>query len=127
MAGVERDMTALMGVMAQYFEGLYQADIDVLGPVFHRDARYVNASAGHYVALSLPDYLARVKARTPPAHTGDARKDQVISVRCEGDMAFITARMEMVGLAYLDYLTFIRTDETWQIIAKIFTHQPLEA
>lgn len=127
MGQAERDRTALMGVMAQYFEGLYQADAAMLSPIFHPDARYVNASEGHYVALSLPDYLERVKARTPPAKTGDARHDQVISVQCEGEMAFITARMEMMGLSYLDYLTLIRTDQTWQIIAKIFTHKPLEA
>ena len=119
----DTDIQSLLAAMAAYFEGLYQADPDILAPLFHEDARYVNATAGDYMNFSKAEYLAIVAGREAPSATGDVRRDEIVSIEIgNGPMAFVTARMQMMGRQYQDFLTFQKTNEGWQIQAKVFTY-----
>lgn len=111
----------VVALMQAYFEGLYRADSAILANVFHGEARYVNATPGDPMNHDMPIYFGIVDGRTSPADRGDLRDDRIVSISFGGNaMAFVVARMTMMGRDYLDYLTLIRADGRWQIIAKVF-------
>ncbi len=117
-SGAFDDVVALMQA---YFEGLHRADSATLATVFHGEARYVNATPGDEMNHDMPTYFGIVDGRTSPADRGDLRDDRIVSITFGGyAMAFVVARMTMMDRDYLDYLTLIRADGRWQIIAKVF-------
>lgn len=115
----------IITVLEAYFEGLYQADSDILRPLFHDDARYVNTVAGDYKNYSMIEYLTVVRDRTSPATLGQLREDHIISVEFDGEnMGFAKLSMTMLGRKYLDYLTLMYSDNRWQIVSKVFSYKP---
>ncbi len=123
----QSDFDLLQEAMSKYFEGLYQADRAILDPLFHADARYVNATVGDYMNYSKEEYLQIVAARTAPSKNGSVRNDRILSIEViEGRMAFVRAQMQMMQRTYEDFLTFQKAEERWQIQAKVFTYQHLK-
>lgn len=120
-------MTTLSTITSQmeaYFTGLHQADSDILRTVFHPDAVYVNATAGDYLHHTMPDYMAIIDKRTSPETLGEPKSGEILSIELDGEqMAFVKARMSMLGRNYLDFLTFVKTDGRWQIMSKVFSYQ----
>lgn len=120
------DFNEVAEVMEAYFEGLYQADSKLLLAVFHPDARYVNAVDGDYMNYDMPTYFEIVDGRDAPSATEQARADKILSIEFGGTQtAFVHASMRMMGREYIDFLTFIREGDRWQIISKIFSYTPL--
>ncbi len=114
-------------LMEAYFKGLHHADTARLAKVFHPDARYINMTEGDYINKPLGEYFAIVEKRTPPAKTGEKRKDNIISIELGGEnMAFVKASMTMMQRDYLDFLTLTLDHHGWQIMSKIFTYTPTE-
>ncbi len=122
-----RDTAAITEAMRLYFDGLYHADTKILAQVFHPDARYVNATNNDYMNLSVVEYFNAVDQRTPPAQTNAPRHDIIKTITFGGpEMAFVRARMSMMKRDYLDFLTFIKVGENWQIMSKTFTYTDQE-
>ena len=116
----------IMTVLESYFEGLYQADSDILKPLFHADARYVNTVAGEYTNYSMVEYFTIVRDRRSPATYGQLREDHIISLEFDGqNMGFAKLSMTMLGRKYLDYLTLMYSDNRWQIVSKVFSYKPI--
>lgn len=116
-----------MGVLEDYFEGLYRANSQTLESLFHKDARYVNTVAGDYMNYSLLEYLSIVRLRKSPASLGQSRDDNIISIDFDGEnMCFAKLSMTMLGRKYLDYLTLIFIDSDWQIVSKVFSYKPIQ-
>jgi len=121
-----RDTAAVMATMQIYFDGLYDADSDVLTRAFHCDARYIEAHQDSYKHYSLAQYLAIIDKRIAPAQHQQVRCERIISVEFgNDDMVFVKASMRMLGRDYLDFLTLIRHEEHWKIITKVFCYTPL--
>ena len=117
----------IMVVLTHYFDGLYHADENILAPLFHREARYINTVTGDYMNYSLDDYLDIVKQRQSPASKGHKRNDNIISIEFDGaNMSFVKLSMTMLGRTYLDYLTLIFTDNHWQIVSKVFSYKLIQ-
>jgi len=113
----------IVSLMESYFDGLYLADNKILADVFHSDARYVNMTKGQYINCSRSEYLKIIRQRTPPASQGEQQNNQILSIEFGGShMAFVKARMSMLGREYLDFLTVTSDDGGWKIMSKIFTY-----
>lgn len=114
----------IIQVIDSYFEGLYLADSDMLKPLFHSEARYVNSVAGDYMNYAMTEYLSTVSQRKSPASMEQIRNDRIISIESEDNcMGFAKLSMTMLGREYLDYLTLIYTDNRWQIMSKVFSYK----
>ena len=111
----------ITAVMADYFDGLYFSDTDRLGRAFHPDAQYVCASEGSLTRLSMDAYFPIVDARPSPASRSEPRADRIISIEFAGPVtAFVRAECAIGPKRFTDFLTFIRLDDEWRIIAKVF-------
>ena len=117
---------AIVSVLKTYFDGLYYADSRRLSQALHPDARYINTVNGEYVNIPTDTYFPIVDSRTPPAESGQVRKDEILSIEIGGpNMAFAKVKMAMMDRVYTDFLTLLLEGGRWSIIAKVF-HYDLE-
>ncbi len=113
--------SAIEAQMQLYFDGLYHSDTERLGQVFHPDARYVCATGSQLINLGLSEYFPIVDARQSPGSRGEKRQDRIVSITLAGpDTAFVQAHCAIGPKFFTDFLTFIRDEGRWQIIAKVF-------
>jgi len=115
------DFSAVTEVINDYLDGLYHCDTDLLNRVFHPKAIYATADEVPMLFRTMAEYFPVVAARTSPASRNEARNDVIESVEFVGEnTAFARVRCSFAGKDFVDLLTFVRTDGTWGIIAKVF-------
>jgi Putative lumazine-binding len=111
----------ITAVMTDYFDGLYFSDTNRLRRVFHPDAQYACATDGSLTLLSMDAYFPIVDARASPASRSEPRADRILSIEFAGPVtAFVRAECSIGPKRFIDFLTFIRLDDEWRIIAKVF-------
>jgi len=113
--------TEIVDVLDLYFDGLHHSDTARLRQVFHAQAAYISAVESPMVHLGMADYFALVDRRPSPASRGEARRDRIVSIEQAGPVTAV-ARLECaIGPKhFIDFLTLVRVDGRWQIIAKVF-------
>lgn len=113
--------TAIRVVLNDYFDGLYHCDVERLAAVFHPLALYATADETPFLHRPMPEYFAVVAQRQSPASRGEVRRDHIDDIRIAGDnTAFAQVRCSIGERDFVDFLTLVRTDDRWRIIAKVF-------
>lgn len=115
------DFAGVTALMADYFDGLYHSDAARLGRVFHPQAVYACATEGRLTHLTMDAYLPIVAARQSPASRGEVRRDEVVSITFAGPVtALVQARCAIGSKHFTDFLSLVKLEGQWQIIAKTF-------
>jgi hypothetical protein len=108
-------------VLADYFEALYYCDTEKLQKVFHPKAIYVTADEAPLLYRTMAEYVPIVGARQSPASRGETRRDSIDAIELAGEnTALARVRCSMGSREFVDFLTLVRTDGVWRIIAKVF-------
>ncbi|MET1414011.1 nuclear transport factor 2 family protein [Roseibium sp. HPY-6] len=111
----------LQSVIRDYFDALYHCDTELLQKVFHPKAVYATADETPLLHRTMDEYVPVVAARVSPASRGEIRDDVIDEIQLAGDnTAFARVRCTLAGKAYVDFLTFVRDEGHWRIMAKIF-------
>lgn len=122
------DWNDIRAVLDDYFDALHYCDVGKLQRVFHPRAIYATADETPLLYRTMEEYVPVIATRQSPASRGDARRDHVDSVDLAGDnTAMARVRCTIGGRDFVDFLTLVRTDGRWQIIAKIFHISAREA
>ena len=112
---------AIGAAMQLYFDGLYHSDTRRLREVFHPKAIYACATEGSLVHLTMEEYFPIVDARPSPASRGEAREDAIVSIELAGPVtAFVHAKCAIGPKRFSDFLTFVKVEGRWRILAKVF-------
>jgi hypothetical protein len=112
---------AVVQVLSDYFDGLYHSDAEMLSRVFHPEARYVCATEEPLMHLGMDEYLPMVARRPSPASRGEARRDRIAGIEFAGPAtAFARVNCAIGPKYFTDFLTLVRVDGRWRIIAKVF-------
>lgn len=112
------DITALLG---DYFDALHFCDTDKLQRVFHPLAIYATADETPLLHRTMDDYVPVVAARESPASRGEPRRDHIDAIDLAGDnTAMARVRCSIGTRDFVDFLTLVRTEGQWQIMAKVF-------
>ena len=118
MNTLSRDISV---VIQDYFDALYFCDVEKLQRVFHPAAIYATADETPFLHRSMAEYVLVVAARESPASRNEARRDHIDSVEFAGEStAFARVRCSIGSRDFVDFLTLVRVDATWRIIAKVF-------
>ena len=113
--------------LQDYFDGLYHSDTSRLGRVFHPQAHYYSATDGQLLHLDMAHYFQVVDQRPSPASRGDARTDRILAIEFAGPVtAFARVECSIAPKHFTDFLTLVKLDGRWQIVAKVF-HYTLAA
>lgn len=125
MSGARSEIVALLRT---YLDGLYHCDIERLATVFHPQALYATAAGEAPLFLRLEDYLPLVAQRDPPARLAAPRNEDVLSIDVVGPCtALVKLRCRFFGKDYVDFLSLLRVGGRWQIVAKVFHFDEVDA
>jgi hypothetical protein len=93
---------------------------------FHAKGRYATVNQGVPLLLDVEEYLQIVANRQSPKERGDLRLYTVSAAQFAGDTtALVVLKSRMFEKEYTDYISFLRIDDRWQIIAKVFHADPI--
>lgn len=124
---MSRPFEAITSVLVTYLDGLYHCDVDRLRRVFHPRAIYATADEQPLLYRTLDEYLSVVAARESPASRGERRRDRIDAIELAGEnTALARVRCSIGARDFVDFLSLVRTDAGWQIIAKVFHIQERE-
>ena len=117
---------AVAAVVQTYFDGLHHSDTARLRQAFHPRAHYVCATDGELLHRTMEEYFRVVENRPSPASRGERRTDRIRSIELAGPVTARTCVNCSIGEKYFtDFLTLVLVDGRWQIISKVFHHEPL--
>lgn len=115
------DFVEVTDVLGTYFDGLYHADTDRLAIAFHPKAIYATADETPMLYRTMDEYFPVVAKRESPASRNEPRRDLIESIQFAGEnTAFARVRCSIGSKDFIDFLTLVRTDGAWRIMAKIF-------
>jgi hypothetical protein len=108
-------------VLQTYFDALYHCDVAMLEEVFHPRAVYVTADEAPPLIRSMQEYFPIVAKRTSPASNGEVRRDLIEEMEFAGEnTARARVRCSIGNKDFVDFLSLIREDTQWKIVAKVF-------
>jgi len=115
------DFAAVTRVLETYFDGLYHADTDRLAVVFHPKAIYATADEVPLLYRTMDEYFPVVEKRESPASRAEPRRDAIDAIEFAGEStAFARVRCSIGTRDFTDFLTLVRTEGAWRIMAKVF-------
>ncbi len=119
---------AVIALLGQYFDGLHHSDTQRLRAVFHPQAIYASASDGALLHRTMAEYFAVVDQRPSPASRNEARADRILAIEFAGPVTgFARVACAIGPKRFIDLLTLVFLDGRWQIIAKVFHSEPIDA
>ena len=108
--------------LVAYFDGFYRGDVGLLREIFHPSAHLYTAGAGPLQDDAMEAVYARVRGRTPPAATEQRRQDRILLIDRSGPEAALAKVQLAIGpRLFTDYLSLLRLDGRWRIIAKVYS------
>jgi 4-oxalocrotonate tautomerase len=111
-----------------YFDGLFEGDPKKMSEIFHPRCLLHSAPGGKHEVSDLESYLKRVEGRPSPKSLGQRRHDAILAISATAEgAAFATLRTARAPRLFTDYLSLLRIDGRWQIVAKSFSWVELPA
>lgn len=118
MTAAFQDISA---VLTDYFDALYFCDVEKLQRVFHPKAIYATADETPLLYRTMEEYVLVVAARKSPASRGEPRRDHIDAINLAGENTAVARVRCSIGTRdFVDFLTLVRTEGLWRIIAKVF-------
>ena len=117
VASYQADYQAIIGVLNEYFDGLYAGDVVKLRGIFHEDA----VLKGNQYRRRRDDWLDAVAYRPVPQDEGWAFEFNILSLEIVGDQAMAKVDAPLPAAHFVDFLGLLKEDGQWRIVNKMFT------
>lgn len=115
-----RDYSAVIAVAQQYVDGLRAGSVDGVAKAFHQDAVMYGFTNGELLGgpiQNLFDFVQKNgKAQDIATHL------DVLAITPTTAVVRVDMEKDAVGADYNDYLTLIKINGGWKVIAKVY-HQ----
>ncbi len=116
------DLQGISATAQDYFEGMYNKDLDRLRKAFAPSAVLIGYFKGDLLNLPLDRWLTMLEDRPSPRDSGEAFEMRVVSTDVTGRVAAVKVVDLCFGMRYTDYLNMVKTDGQWKIVNKTFHH-----
>ena len=115
------DEQAIQDTIQIYFDCMHESSAEKAHLAFNPKAKITGYIRDKLYEMSVDDFANMVAARQPsPKSSGDAARLEVISLDIAGETAIARVRDDYIGNTYLDTLSFLKTNDQWQIYNKLF-------
>jgi len=114
---IEEDHKTIEELLHNYFNGLYEGDIEKLRNIFHDDAWL----KGNNFRKSRDEWLEAVANRPIPKKEGMNYAFKVLSLDIEGDQAMAKVDVPLLAAHFIDFLGLLKEDGKWKIVNKMYT------
>lgn len=109
----------IITLLDNYFELMHTQNMDLYDQVFHESSSLFGVPDGALNIRSAAVYKDAMLNRKSPAEKGEARRDEILFVDQLNDThALARVQLEMMGGVMQDYLSLLKIDGHWIIIAK---------
>jgi len=109
----------IITLLDNYFELMHTQNMDLFDKVFHPDCSLFGTPDDKYNVRTAAVYKEQMMNRESPASKGEARRDDILFVDQLFDSnAIARVQLEMFGGVMQDYLSLLKVDGQWFVIAK---------
>lgn len=121
------DTKLVLEVVEGYFDMLYTADPVLAERLFLPEAHVQSLDAGRVVSIDLQGFKQRMAGRPVPRDRNEARDGELLHLDFAGPAcAYVKLRSTMLDRLFIDYLTLLKVDGRWRILAKAFHVEPTQ-
>ncbi|HTE00792.1 MAG TPA: nuclear transport factor 2 family protein [Mucilaginibacter sp.] len=118
----QQDSSAITRVLENYyFKGIYEGDINILGPVYNPGTLLFGDVKGQPYAKTLDQYLDGVAHRQSPKDSGKPFKGTIISIDVVNSIAVAKVHVKMYEFNYDEFLSFHKINNRWLIVNKMIS------
>ena len=118
----EDHFKSIKKVVHDYFDGIYNGNIDKLQGSFSTEARIYGDIKGEEYTKTLNEYLEGVRNRKSPFELQEKFSMEITGIEVIGNVAIVKAHLEMLGYNYYDFLSLCIVNKDWKIVNKVFSH-----
>lgn len=109
----------IITLLDNYFELMHTQNMDLFDKVFHETSSLFGVPDGAFNIRSKEVYRDAMLNRQSPAEKGEARRDEILFVdQLNENLAVARVQLEMMGGVMQDYLSLLKIDGNWIIVAK---------
>jgi len=113
---------AITTVIGNYFNGVYNGDIELLRSAFHPQAFVMGDVNGVPYFKTFSEYLDVVKNRKSPSDLGESFRMEIMSMEIINSIAVVKARLGIFEFNYTDLLSLNLINGRWLIVNKLMTN-----
>jgi len=112
---------SLLSAVQLYFDALYFCDTRMLNTVFHESASLFDADEGKLFVEPIKSFSDDVAGRISPASKSQAREDEILMIDWLSPIsATVKIRLRAHQNIFVDHLGFVKGENGWQIVSKIW-------
>ena len=120
---MSHDRSTIEALIADYFDGVYEGDVDKLSAVFHPTADLRGLENGELLVRPMPVWLDQMRKRPSAKAEGKPREDFVVTIdRSDESTAFIKLRCQVPPRYFTDYLVAMKLGGGWRIVSKSYRY-----
>ena len=123
------DSTEIKAVIQTYFDASFEHSGEKMSQVFHNAAHiYGHGEAGALNDMSKEFFVKLVGTPRPGSPKPEyPRQDEILSIDFTGEnTAVARVKLRVGNTLFTDMLCFMRLDNKWGVISKVFSGVPIE-
>jgi hypothetical protein len=118
----QEDVAAIKNAIENnYFKGIYEGDVRILGSIFYPGTLVYGDVKGQPYFKTVDLYLDGVKNRQSPKDSGKPYKGEILDIRVVNSIAVAEINLKMYDFNYRDFLSFHKINGKWLIVNKMLT------
>lgn len=115
------DAKQIEAVVQVYFDCMHESSEAKTHAAFHPKAMITGYLPNGLQQMSVSDFAGFVASQQPsPKDQGVPARLEIVSLEIAGNTAVARVRDDYLGMTFLDTLSFLKTDDKWQIYNKLF-------
>lgn len=116
-----KSTTELLDAVQMYFDALYFCDTEKLNTVFHESSSLFDADNGVVFVEPIASFSRDVGDRVSPASKSQDREEEILLIDWLSPLsAVVKIRLRAHENVFVDHLSFVRAENGWQIVAKVW-------
>lgn len=114
-------LTELNAAIQTYFEAIHECDVTKLNAVFHPQSSLFDADNGTVFVEPIDSFSNDVAGRVSPASVGQPLEAEILMIDYLSPISTtVKIRIRAHKNVFVDHLGFVKGQDGWQIVSKIW-------
>lgn len=114
-------LTELNAAIQTYFEAIHECDVAKLNAVFHPQSSLFDADNGMVFVEPIDSFSNDVAGRVSPASVGQPLEAEILMIDYLSPISTtVKIRIRSHKNVFVDHLGFVKGQDGWQIVSKIW-------
>lgn len=114
-------LTELNAAIQTYFEAIHECDVAKLNAVFHPQSSLFDADNGTVFVEPIDSFSNDVAGRLSPASVGQPLEAEILMIDYLSPISTtVKIRIRTHKNVFVDHLGFVKGQDGWQIVSKIW-------